>query len=122
MSQISLSHREDYERLYRAGVACATPGNPEITVSALLLHVAPVHLNTPLHMHCTLKCVFMCVAYTIAKYGMSLCVLGMSEELRPDGIAVNALWPKTGIVSYHVQFTAISALVLYTVKVIIPQI
>ncbi|KAK0407357.1 hypothetical protein QR680_019153 [Steinernema hermaphroditum] len=36
-------------------------------------------------------------AYTIAKYGMSLCVLGMHEELRPDGIAVNALWPRTAI-------------------------
>ncbi|KAH7723615.1 Protein DHS-6 [Aphelenchoides avenae] len=37
------------------------------------------------------------VAYTIAKYGMSMCVLGMHEELRADGIAVNALWPKTTI-------------------------
>lgn len=36
-------------------------------------------------------------AYTIAKMGMSLCVLGMSEELRPQGIAVNALWPRTVI-------------------------
>ena len=35
------------------------------------------------------------VAYTIAKFGMSMCVLGMSEEFRKDGIAVNALWPKT---------------------------
>ena len=37
------------------------------------------------------------VAYTIAKYGMSLCVLGMAEEFRNDGIAVNALWPRTTI-------------------------
>ena len=37
------------------------------------------------------------VAYTIAKYGMSMCVLGMAEEFRPDGIAVNALWPRTVI-------------------------
>jgi citronellol/citronellal dehydrogenase len=35
------------------------------------------------------------VAYTIAKYGMSMCVLGMAEEFRPLGIAVNALWPRT---------------------------
>ncbi len=35
------------------------------------------------------------VAYTIAKYGMSLCVLGMAEEFKPLGIAVNALWPRT---------------------------
>jgi citronellol/citronellal dehydrogenase len=37
------------------------------------------------------------VAYTMAKYGMSLCVLGMAEELRDQGIAVNALWPRTVI-------------------------
>lgn len=37
------------------------------------------------------------VAYSIAKYGMSLCVLGMAEEFRPHGIAVNALWPRTTI-------------------------
>jgi citronellol/citronellal dehydrogenase len=37
------------------------------------------------------------VAYTMAKYGMSLCVLGMAEEFRADGIAVNALWPRTAI-------------------------
>jgi citronellol/citronellal dehydrogenase len=37
------------------------------------------------------------VAYTMAKYGMSMCVLGMAEEFRPQGIAVNALWPRTVI-------------------------
>jgi len=37
------------------------------------------------------------VAYTMAKYGMSLCVLGMADEFRDDGIAVNALWPRTVI-------------------------
>merc|ERR1712183_327729 len=36
-------------------------------------------------------------AYTIAKYGMSMCVLGMSAELQESGIAVNALWPRTAI-------------------------
>ncbi len=35
------------------------------------------------------------VAYTMAKYGMSMCVLGMAEELRDRGIGVNALWPRT---------------------------
>jgi citronellol/citronellal dehydrogenase len=35
------------------------------------------------------------VAYTMAKYGMSMCVLGMAGEFRADGIAVNALWPRT---------------------------
>ena len=37
------------------------------------------------------------VAYTMAKYGMSMCVLGMAEEFRKDGIAFNALWPRTVI-------------------------
>jgi citronellol/citronellal dehydrogenase len=37
------------------------------------------------------------VAYTMAKYGMSMCVLGMAEEFREAGVAVNALWPKTTI-------------------------
>jgi citronellol/citronellal dehydrogenase len=37
------------------------------------------------------------LAYTMAKYGMSLCVLGMAAEFRAQGIAVNALWPRTAI-------------------------
>ncbi len=37
------------------------------------------------------------VAYTMAKFGMSLCVLGMADELRAQGIAVNALWPRSVI-------------------------
>ena len=43
------------------------------------------------------------VAYTIAKYGMSMCVLGMAEEFRRDGIAVNALWPRTVIATAAIQ-------------------
>merc|ERR1711970_756474 len=39
------------------------------------------------------------VAYTMAKYGMSMCVLGMAEEFRETGIAVNAIWPKTAIMT-----------------------
>ena len=44
------------------------------------------------------------VAYTMAKYGMSLCVLGMAEEFRNDGIAFNALWPRTAIATAAVEF------------------
>lgn len=43
------------------------------------------------------------VAYTMAKYGMSLCVLGMSGEFASDGIAFNALWPRTAIATAAVQ-------------------
>ncbi len=43
------------------------------------------------------------VAYTMAKFGMSMCVLGMAEEFRDYGVAVNALWPRTTIATAAVQ-------------------
>jgi citronellol/citronellal dehydrogenase len=43
------------------------------------------------------------VAYTMSKYGMSMCTLGMSEELKGDGIAVNSLWPQTTIATAAVE-------------------
>ena len=43
------------------------------------------------------------VAYTMSKYGMSMCTLGMAEELKKDGIAVNSLWPKTTIATAAVE-------------------
>ena len=43
------------------------------------------------------------LAYTMSKYGMSMCVLGMAEELKNDGIAVNALWPRTAIATAAVK-------------------
>jgi citronellol/citronellal dehydrogenase len=43
------------------------------------------------------------VAYTMSKFGMSLCVLGMAEEFRSQKIAVNALWPRTAIATAAVQ-------------------
>jgi len=46
------------------------------------------------------------VAYTMSKYGMSLCVLGMAEEFREAGIAVNALWPRTTIDTEAIRLIA----------------
>ena len=43
------------------------------------------------------------VAYTMAKFGMSMCVLGMSEEFKQDGIAFNALWPRSAIATAAVR-------------------
>ena len=43
------------------------------------------------------------VAYTMSKFGMSMCTLGMAEELRQDGIAVNSLWPRTTIATAAVE-------------------
>jgi citronellol/citronellal dehydrogenase len=44
------------------------------------------------------------VAYTMAKFGMSMCVLGMAAEFKADGIAFNALWPRTGIATAAIKF------------------
>jgi citronellol/citronellal dehydrogenase len=46
------------------------------------------------------------VAYTMAKYGMSLCVLGMAQEFRAQGVAVNALWPRTTIDTEAIRLIA----------------
>jgi citronellol/citronellal dehydrogenase len=43
------------------------------------------------------------VAYTMSKYGMSMCTLGMAEEFRAEGIAVNSLWPRTTIATAAVE-------------------
>ena len=43
------------------------------------------------------------VAYSMAKFGMSMCVLGMAEEFKDEGIAVNALWPRTAIATAAIK-------------------
>ena len=58
-------------------------------------HAHILNLSPPLDM--SVKWFKNHTAYTMAKYGMSLCTLGMAEEFRKDGIAVNSLWPMTSI-------------------------
>jgi citronellol/citronellal dehydrogenase len=48
------------------------------------------------------------VAYSMAKYGMSMCVLGMAEEFKADGIGVNALWPRTVIATAALNVIALA--------------
>ncbi|GMR17466.1 MAG: NAD(P)-dependent oxidoreductase [Gammaproteobacteria bacterium] len=60
-----------------------------------------LNLSAPLHMQ--EKWFAPHVAYTMAKFGMSMCVLGMAGEFRAQGIAVNALWPRTTIATAAVQ-------------------
>jgi len=52
------------------------------------------------------------VAYSMAKYGMSLCVLGMAGEFREAGIAVNALWPRTTIATAAVEMLGGAELIM----------
>jgi len=60
-----------------------------------------LNLSPPLNMEA--KWFAPHVAYTMAKFGMSMCVLGMAEELKPRRIAVNALWPRTTIATAAVR-------------------
>ncbi len=58
-------------------------------------------LSPPLHMDA--RWFQNSLAYTMAKYGMSECVLGLSAEFKRDKIAVNALWPRTPIATAAIQ-------------------
>ncbi|MGH8711563.1 MAG: SDR family oxidoreductase [Burkholderiales bacterium] len=60
-----------------------------------------LNLSPPLNLHA--KWFKHHLAYTMSKYGMSLCALGMSAELAPDGIAVNSLWPRTTVATAAIE-------------------
>lgn len=94
MKRFDLMHQVNARGTYACSQACLPylekGANPHI------LNISP-----PLNMEARFFAPH--VAYTMAKYGMSMCVLGMSEELRPDGIAVNALWPRTPIATSAVR-------------------
>ncbi len=64
--------------------------NPHVLVLSPPLNLKPEHFGPH-------------VAYSLSKFGMSLCVLGFAEEFRSDGIAVNALWPRTMIATAAVR-------------------
>ncbi len=65
-----------------------------------------LNISPPLHSTLSPRWFAPHVAYTMAKYGMSLCALGMAEEFRPLGIAVNALWPRTAIDTEAIRLIA----------------
>jgi len=65
-----------------------------------------LNISPPLHSTLSSRWFAPHVAYTMAKYGMSLCVLGMAEEFRSIGIAVNALWPRTTIDTEAIRLIA----------------
>jgi citronellol/citronellal dehydrogenase len=78
----------------RGTFMCTQKALPHLAVAdnPHVLNLAP-----PLHSTLSPKWFAPHVGYTMAKYGMTLCVLGMAEEFRAQGIAVNALWPRTAI-------------------------
>ncbi len=94
MKRFDLMHQVNARGTFACSQACiphlARAQNPHI------LNLAP-----PLNME--VRWFAPHVAYTMAKYGMSMCVLGMAEELRPRRIAVNALWPRTAIATAAIQ-------------------
>lgn len=82
----------------RATFACSRACIPFLKASSNP-HI--VNISPPLNMQA--KWFKDHLAYTYSKYGMSLCTLGMSEEFKADGIAVNSLWPVTTIATAAIE-------------------
>ena len=78
----------------RGTFMCSQKALPHLLKSSNphILNIAP-----PVHSTVSPRWFGPHLAYTMSKYGMSLCVLGMAEEFRDKGVAVNALWPRTAI-------------------------
>jgi citronellol/citronellal dehydrogenase len=88
MKRFDLMHQVNVRGTFAVTQACLPwllrAENPHVLVLSPPLSLAPRWFGAHL-------------AYTLAKYGMSMCVLGLAEELRDRGVAVNALWPRTVI-------------------------
>jgi citronellol/citronellal dehydrogenase len=94
MKQFDLMHSVNVRGTYLVTKACLASleqgNNPHVLNIAPPLNLEPRWFGPH-------------VAYTMSKYGMSMCVLGMSEEFRGRGVAVNALWPATVIATAAVR-------------------
>jgi citronellol/citronellal dehydrogenase len=88
MKRFDLMHQINVRATYLCSQACIP--HLEKAANPHILNLAP-----PLNMQA--RWFAPNLAYTMSKYGMSMCVLGMAEELKPKRIAVNAVWPKTAI-------------------------
>lgn len=95
MKRYDLMHQVNTRGTFLASKACIPhlkqAANPHVLMLSPPLDMSPRWFGSH-------------VAYTMAKFGMSMCVLGMAEEFRGDGIAFNALWPRTGIATAAIQF------------------
>ena len=99
MKRFDLMHQVNVRGTY----LCSQKALPHLRRSA---HPHILNLAPPLHSTLHAKWFAPHLAYTMAKYGMTLCVLGMAEEFRGDGIAVNALWPRTAIDTEAIRLIA----------------
>ncbi len=82
----------------RGTFLCSQKALPHLLKSS---HPHILNLSPPLNLHP--KWFKNNTAYTIAKYGMSMCVLGMAEEFKDRGVGVNALWPLTTIATAAIE-------------------
>jgi citronellol/citronellal dehydrogenase len=94
MKRYDLMHQINTRGTYACSQACIP-----VLLKAANPHI--LNLSPPLNMET--RWFAPHVAYTMAKFGMSMCVLGMAEEFRSKKIAVNALWPRTAIATAAVQ-------------------
>jgi citronellol/citronellal dehydrogenase len=94
MKRYDLMHSINTRGTYVTSKACIphlkNAANPHVLMLSPPLDMSPRWFGTH-------------VAYTMAKFGMSMCVLGMAEEFKGDGIAFNALWPRTGIATAAIR-------------------
>jgi citronellol/citronellal dehydrogenase len=99
MKRFDLMHQVNVRGAY----LCSQKAVPHLKRAANphILNLAP-----PLHSTLQPRWFAPHVGYTMAKYGMTLCVLGMAEEFRAAGIAVNALWPRTAIDTEAIRLIA----------------
>lgn len=94
MKRFDLMHQVNVRGTYMLSQKCL----PHLT-KASNPHI--LNLSPPLNMD--EKWFAPHVAYTMSKYGMSMCVLGMAGEFRSKGVSVNALWPKTTIATAAIK-------------------
>ena len=94
MKRFDLMHQVNTRGTYACSQACI----PHL-IKAQNPHI--LNLSPPLSM--SPRWFAPHVGYTLAKYGMSLCALGMAEEFKDAGVAVNALWPRTGIATAAIR-------------------
>jgi citronellol/citronellal dehydrogenase len=94
MKRYDLMHQINTRGTFLTSKACIphlkNAANPHVLMLSPPLDMSPRWFGTH-------------VAYTMAKFGMSMCVLGMAEEFKADGIAFNALWPRTGIATAAIR-------------------